>query len=520
MLTVSEQTTGASLKMPWRNCIAVGRGYELLREDLLTHLRMVQQEMGYRYCRFHGIFHDDMAVAITRPDGSIGYQWHQLDKVYDALLAMGLRPFVELNPMPKAIASGTQTMFEWQMNVTPPRSYDLWSDLITQFVEHLIDRYGLEEVRQWYFEVWNEPNLSAFWSSTQEEYWKLYDAAAWAVKGVDAQLRIGGPASSKCNWVGEMIQHCVESGAPIDFISTHLYPQDEYVEYQNRQGSPYAIGQYFIDNIRRVERLVRESAMPNLEIHWTEWNTMSTDRSAHVSWIDNPTVDSLFAASFIARNCLALDDAADTLCWWTASDIFEECGMPHSPFSCTYGLVTIQGIPKASFNGFSLLKRLQGEVAPVTMDTDAPDGCGACVTREREVTHLLLWNHQALEVAVQADWTDTVRLPVTDGTSYKAITTRITAGAGSAWETWCALGRPHNLSRAEERLLRAHATPEYGFALPVTADGHADLPFTLRPGEVLYLEIRPTTSVAMPKGASSSPEEMHRWNLAMGEQSR
>jgi len=118
------------LRMPWRNAIAVGRGYEQLRADVLEHLRLVQRAIGYRYCRFHGIFHDDVRVVRRRPDGTLAFQWHQVDKIYDALLALGLRPFVELNSMPQALASGNQRLFSWGMNVTPPRDYTEWGTLV------------------------------------------------------------------------------------------------------------------------------------------------------------------------------------------------------------------------------------------------------------------------------------------------------------------------------------------------------------------------------------------------------
>ncbi|MEI6197489.1 MAG: xylan 1,4-beta-xylosidase, partial [Verrucomicrobiota bacterium] len=97
---LSTATADRELQMPWRNAIAVGRAADLLRSDLLEHLRWLQREVGYRYCRFHAVFHDDMAVAVRRPDGQIAYQWHLVDKVYDSLLALGLKPFVELNSMP------------------------------------------------------------------------------------------------------------------------------------------------------------------------------------------------------------------------------------------------------------------------------------------------------------------------------------------------------------------------------------------------------------------------------------
>jgi xylan 1,4-beta-xylosidase len=180
MLEISDHS-GPPLQMPWKRGIAVGRAYDLLRTDLIEHLRLLQREIGYGYCRFHALFHDDMGVVSRGSDGQLLFRWHHIDKIYDSLLELGLRPFVELNPMPAALASGKQKMFHYAMNVTPPASYEEWGQLVESFARHCIERYGLREVRQWYFEVWNEPNLAGFWSGTQDEYWQLYEASARAL---------------------------------------------------------------------------------------------------------------------------------------------------------------------------------------------------------------------------------------------------------------------------------------------------------------------------------------------------
>ncbi len=502
------------LKKPWKNAIAVGRAYELLRADVLEHLAMVQREIGYRYCRFHGLFHDEMAVVGRRKDGSLGFRWHQVDKIYDSLLEMGLRPFVELNGMPSALASGTQTIFDWRLNVSPPKDYAEWGALVEAFARHVVGRYGLEEVRTWYFEVWNEPNLAGFWAGTKEDYWRLYDASAWALKRVDAGLRVGGPASSKANWIPDMIDHCVAGGVPIDFVSTHLYPQDEYVDYRDRAGSPHAIGRYFADTVRRVQAEVASSRLPELEIHWTEWNTLSTKSTAEISWTANRFVDALFGAALVCDLCASLDDAADTLCWWVASDIFEESGMPHSEFSSTYGLLTLNGIPKATFNAFEFLNRLRGEQLKAAVDGAPPTGAGIVATREAGCTQLVLWHREVLELAAQQPWEVALELSELPPRAI-AVISRLGLGHGSAFETWEALGCPQTLSAAEHRLLQTHATPAMHFEKVAAG---SPLRLNLAPGEVVHVEIRSTELPALPK--SNLREALAQWEAQMSDTSR
>ncbi|MDX2052371.1 MAG: hypothetical protein SFV15_08280 [Polyangiaceae bacterium] len=506
------------LRMPWKKGITVGRAYELLREDLLGHLRKAQAEIGFKYCRFHGLFHDDMAVVHRKPDGTIVYQWHHVDKVFDALLAMGLKPFVELNPMPSALASGTQKMFFYQMNVTPPKDYKEWEELNYEFAAHCAARYGIDEVRSWYFEVWNEPNLGGFWSGTQAEYFELYRAAAHGIRRVDPGLRVGGPASSKASWISDFIDYCSKNEVPIDFVSTHLYPQDEYVEFPEPGTSPHAPGTFFRHTVRRTQVEIEASVYPELEVHWTEWNAMSADSGASVHWLDNPTNDNLYAASFIAENCLALDDAADSFFFWVVSDVFEEAGFPLSPFSCTYGLLTVHGIPKASYNAFRLLSRLRGSRMEPVEGTKLGTGHTLVATREASATHVLLCNHKPLEVAQQPELKETVSVPAHGPGEHVVVLERIRVGSGSAWETWVRMGRPQEISIAQERLLRQHAEPEMSCLKLPAREGSVSFDVVVGPNEVVYAEVRALGASSVGKGSGAAESAL--WDKLMGEKSR
>lgn len=517
MLHFDAATLGTPFQHPWRNAIAVGRAFDLTRADLQRHLADVQQRFAYKFCRFHAIFDDDMAVVVAKADGNLAYQWRTIDLVYDFLLSIGLKPFVELNATPKLLASGNQDMFHYKMNVTPPKDPLAWEALVEAFTRHLVDRYGIDEVRSWYFEVWNEPNLAGFWSGTQADYWTLYDASARAVKRVDAAIRIGGPATSKANWIAEMIDHSDTTGVPLDFISTHLYPQDEHVAYPDPAANPHKRGEFFLDTVRDVQRIVADKR-PGLEIHWTEWNAMSCRDAKSVDWIFNTTNDSLYGAAFVVRNCIALDDACDTFCWWVASDVFAEAGIPVTPYSMTYGMVTIHGIPKASCRGFEALQQLRGPRMAVTASGDHPRPLGAAFagTKEGNVIRVVLANQDILDTP-QGEWTDTVQVAVAPG-EYQIISKRVRVGAGSAYETWLAMGGPQTLTPADESLLLAHSEPEQVVTL-MTADAKGlRLPVLLRVNEVVVLDIRPRGEPSLPRGVSAGA--LAKWNAGMGALSR
>ncbi len=520
-ITITENSKQEALQMPWRNCISVGSAQLLLRNDALQHLAFLQKEFGYRYCRFHGIFDDQMDVVNRNPDKSLTYMWHQVDKVYDALLAIGIRPFVEINPMPTDMASGTQRMFMYQMNVTPPSSYKEWSDFMTAFGKHLIQRYGIEEVKQWYFEVWNEPNLGGFFSGNQAEYFKLYSTTAFALKAVDVRLRVGGPATSKINWLNDMIDYCTDNKVPLDFVSTHLYAQDEQIEFPNRKNSPYPVGDYFSENVRLAKKIVKNSKRPDLELHFTEFNSLVAKDSASVSWSANDNVENLYAASFIVRNMLELDKEVNTMCYWVATDIDDYSGIPHAPFSSNYGLVNNVGIPKSTFNAFSLLRKMEGNVLTVTKsemaDTKAKakvqpasvptKGKGAFAVNDLGIIRVMLWNQNFLEIANHKTWSGTVSLPNLDAKKlYVVVTSSIRAGEGSPFESWKEMGSPQNLTKGQINLLKAHSVPAFTFGKLYDKNGKLSLDFSLTPGEVKYFEIAPKDQDAVNTGIKATKD--------------
>ncbi len=193
-----------------------GRAILSLRDSYRSDLRSVKQITNFTYIRFHAILDDEVGVYDEDNQGQPVYNFSYVDQIYDGLLTNGVRPFVELSFMPyKLAASNSLQAFWYKPNVSPPKDWGRWDALITAFVHHLVDRYGIEEVSQWYFEVWNEPNLD-FWAGQprQDTYWDLYDHTALAIKQISPRLRVGGPATAQAAWVDAMIRHCAEKTYP------------------------------------------------------------------------------------------------------------------------------------------------------------------------------------------------------------------------------------------------------------------------------------------------------------------
>ena len=351
------------LNTMFNECVGAGRANEGLRADWQQQLRYVKKECGFRYIRMHGLLTDDMGVYKEDRGGNPRYNYMYIDALFDFLLSIDIKPFVELGFMPNDLASGEETIFWWKGNVTPPKDYDKWGALIKNLVQHFTERYGVEEVKTWYFEVWNEPNLSpGFWTGTQEEYFKLYKYSAIAIKNVNPEYRIGGPATAGAAWEPEMIDFCVRNEIPIDFISTHAYGVNQgYLDEYGNSGTILAPQEFAVSgDVLRSKEEITNSVMPDLELHYTEWSASYTPR--------DPIHDSYHEASYVLQKLKQIGDAAQSMSYWVFTDIFEEAGPRFTPFHGGFGMLNIQGINKPVFYAYQFMNRL-GDIELVNSDT-------------------------------------------------------------------------------------------------------------------------------------------------------
>lgn len=357
-------------------CVGAGRAAEVMRHKAYEQLKQIQRECPFEYIRFHGLFHDEMAVVSRKDDGSIVYNFQYIDLLFDSLLDIGIRPVVELGLMPDIMGSDEKYVFWWKMNITPPKSFNEWYDLIEATVRHFTHRYGEEEVKKWYFEVWNEPNHVAFFSENKniDEYFKIYDAAAFAVKNVCSEYRVGGPASAGFVWVSETIAHCRENNVPLDFISSHYYCVKGHFDADGkRQLYMYPVD-YLTDHICKYGDICHNEGYPLL---LTEWSTSYSSRDR--------VHDSYYSAPFILETIKRCEGSADILSYWVYTDIFEEVHVPPTPFHGGFGLLNTQSLPKPAYYAYKFLNAL-GDTELVCEDKSA------YVCKKNNEIQMLLWN--------------------------------------------------------------------------------------------------------------------------------
>lgn len=363
IINVDFSAQKGALNTMFNECVGAGRANEGLRADWQQQLTYVRKECGFRYIRMHGLLTDDMAVYKEDSKGNPVYNYMYVDVLFDFLQSIGMKPFVELGFMPNALASGPQTIFWWRGNVTPPKDYEKWAALIKNLTEHFTERYGDDEVKTWYFEVWNEPNLSpGFWSGTQQDYFKLYKYAAQAIKTVNKDYRVGGPGTAGAAWEPEMIEYCHKNNVPIDFISTHAYGVKQgFLDEYGNSGTVLAKEEFAVSgDVLQSRKEIASSPIPNLELHYTEWSASYTPA--------DPVHDSYNEAAYVLQKLKQVGNAANSMSYWVFTDIFEEPGPRFEPFHGGFGMLTIQGINKPVFYAYQFLNRL-GNIELVNKDS-------------------------------------------------------------------------------------------------------------------------------------------------------
>ena len=427
---------GAAFHHFWEHTVGSDHAPVALRADWQTQLRRCHDELGFRYVRFHGLLSDDMGTLILHEDKLL-YSFFNIDQIFDFLLSIGMRPFVELGFMPKALASGDTTVFRYAGNVTPPKDFAQWETLIFRLVTHWAQRYGVAEVREWFFEVWNEPNLKDFWAGTQAEYFELYRHTARAIKSVDAAFKVGGPATAKNEWVGEFVEFCASNQLPVDFVSTHHYPTDALGHESDDTESQLAHSHrsFLREQAAQAQREAGGNAL-----YYTEWNSSSNPRDA--------LHDEPYAAAFVTKTVMEAQGLVQGYSFWTFSDVFAENYFPSVPFHGGFGLLNLHGIAKPMYRAFELLHRLgheqlQVQGAHATVDVWA--------VRNATGLTLLASNHALPRHPVE---TQRLRIAITAASAPQSmVIERIDSDHANAKALWQAMGCPEYLDAFQRKQL-------------------------------------------------------------------
>lgn len=476
---------GTEFEHYWRKLTTFSRATEGLRGKWQSQLRELQRDVGFEYIRFHGIFNDEMMVYNIDPSGEVVYNWSYVDELFDFFMEIGIKPFIELGFMPSELRTSDKTMFWWRANISPPSDIRLWTDLVQNFIVHCIDRYGLKEVKSWYFEVWNEPELeNVFWTGGQEEYFKFYRETAFVIKKISVDLKVGGPAISHQaetvnTWLEDFLDYCSENNVPLDFVSFHIYPERymmseeherilEFGTEEELQEAWLNIKRIYADEDNTYDTIISalekvEKHLPYTpEIHITEWNASAYGR--------NLIHDTSYVATFIIDNVLKCAGTVDSIGYWTFTDIMEETKAGISHFHGGFGLINKDGLKKPSYYAYYLLSKLGDRIIA--------QGEDYIVTKSKDDIQILAYNFAYFDdLFLNGDvsaLSETERYLVFEekptieieidlsglNGRYKVTRYMLNREHGSVFDKWVEMGAPENMTEEELEFLKGQATPK------------------------------------------------------------
>lgn len=460
-------------------CVGTGRMGLALQKEYMEQLKFVQDGIGFSHIRGHGLFSDDMAIYHEYEESDetrVEYNFTYLDLVMDSYKEVGLKPFLELGFMPDKLASDSQTIFYWKGNVTPPKDYKKWCDLVIATLKHLMERYGVEEVVTWPIEVWNEPNLPGFWKdANMQEYFRLFEETFNAIKGLDSRFKVGGPAICGVEdelWIDEFMKFIDGKNLPVDFITRHHYTTKEHTFKGHYSYAELEDPEFRFNNLKTTRKIVDSySKYAGLPIHITEYNTSySPDCVIH---------DTNLNAAYLAHHLSRLGDDTTSYSYWTFGDIFEEKGVPFAPFHGGFGMVANHSIPKPTYYTFAFYKKLKGEC--IFRDDDL------IVVKANDGTlRGIAWN-----ICENKSDEKTVKLPVSiereDG-EYSLIQKIVDESTCNPLKIWHDFGEPRSLSADQIDVLKTAATPLIKSDILIS-NGNVEFELEINPNGVIYFEL-------------------------------
>jgi xylan 1,4-beta-xylosidase len=430
--------------------------------------------------------------AYREVEGRPVHNFERIGAVYDAILGLGMKPFVEISFMPTDLASRSETIFYWGANGAPPKDYGKWADFIAAYARFLVDRYGRDEIRTWRFEIWNEPNLNDFWRGDQAEYFRLYSVTTRALRAVEPALQVGGPASAGAAWIPEMIDYAQSSGAPLDFVSTHTYGVDGgfFDETGADDNMLSRNPEIVVQDVYRVRQQVEASARAGLPVHFTEWSASYNPR--------DPVHDAYISAPFILDKLKRAEGYVQSMSYWAYTDLFEEAGPPPAPFHGGFGLVSREGVRKPSFFAYKYLNSLGSTEL-------AHDDPRAWLTREGDAFSALIWDFTLPQQDVSnrpyfrrlhpADHAQNVELALNSLTPGRYTLTLRRTGfqENDAYSQYIAWGLPQSLSADQIATLHelTNDAPESERVVRVGADGAFTHTLQLRTNDIVLISLRP-----------------------------
>ncbi len=502
---VDLNSNNTKIKHTWKNLMTIGKAKDVLNPVIQEQLILVQKDIGFRYIRFHGIFDDEMMVYSEDTDGNPVLNFTYVDRVIDFLYSIELKPFIELGFMPELLAKDKHTVFQYRKSIiSMPKQITKWCYLVEQFILHCMERYGMEQIEEWFFEFWNEPDMmNMFWYDSLEDYFSFYHNTYQTVKSISKKIQIGGPAVCNCShleeWLNRYFNFCSSNHCLPDFFTFHCYLHNTDFGSSIHKNLKPGLSRitlsndanYLMKTIKHIRELASSYQYHSDNIHMTEWNSSPSHRDL--------SRDTLFMAAYLVKNILENMESLRSFGYWTITDYIEEFSLPKECFHGGLGVITVNNIKKASYHAFSFLNKLG--------NNKISSGPGYYITSNTRGYQLLLYNychfdplycsmdHSGISSTdrygiFQNTENKTMQLTLTGlkYSKYKIIERTVNRSFGSAFDAWVDMGAPENLTKENVEYLKSKSIPHYHEMVEVIKDSYT-LQRSLSPHEIKLIEI-------------------------------
>ena len=486
--------------------MSVGRAVACLRSDVREQISKVRADCGITHIRLRDIFSDALYIYYEDENREPIYSWQSLDSVFDFILSSGIKPFPEIGYMPEKLATKKQySGWQYKANVSMPRSMAAWKALIKHFLQHYIDKYGIEELNTWYFDFWTSPDLkikNAYWNDGMENFFEFYKTTYEAFRETAPSLKLGSPNFSVMSgfpWYESFFQYCYANQIYPAYVSIHVYGCEltgeaiPYESFNEVNSESYSISdQNFIsENLQQLHQIMNRSGFRSLDVIVSDWN---------LTFLPKDLIrDTCYLGPYICHTIASSLPYAKHLCYWTLSDIHEDAFPESSLFHGGPGMLDYHGLKKASYNTMALIGRLGYEILQV--------GDNYIFARSGSKYQLLIYNlaqfdamYSSIEKSAVGDTHRyniysnagvlalSIMLEVPGGTYYiKKF--EVNRNYGSAYDMWGQMGFPEVLYKDMEKYIQEFSVPHVTFAVQ-NADSVLMLDEKIPPHGVMLLEIQ------------------------------
>ena len=457
---------------------------------------------SHHYLRSHHTFNQDFKHGVIRgqniysedQDGTPIYDFSNLNKVFHSYVKNGIKPIVEYDYIPELLINKTKLFSKGNdegMTIinTGPNDWKKWSNLMKATTQNLISEFGIEEVKSWYFEVWNEPDG---WPNDQlEVFFKMYDVFVDAVTSVDSKLRVGGPACYHEYFLKPFLNHVVngtnyvtgKKGSRIDFISYHIYGLSG--KWLNNEPHVQPQVQRFSQSLLWIKRLLKDyPSLKGTEFHLNEWGLSSNYYRTVDKYPDLKYRNSISSPLFLFKLVDALFQIEDNynfptsmLLYWGFSWEADEDEF----FVGKRELLTGGNTPKPIQTGFEMLAKLQPHRLKVVKNKKG-SRLGLIGTRSEEKVVLLAYNYEESD-GEQVSGSDILEIQLSglkNKLDLKVESIPLDSKNNNTYQTWISMGSPKSSGSIDLEPLKKAASIDVANGFMLQSNGLGEVNFDIK----------------------------------------